>query len=269
MSDEAKGDGVQTSDVELVLRRAAEIQAKSAAESTGAIGDRDVVQLAEEIGISRNAAERAIVELRSGALERQREPKTLSERLWSPPEIVCVRTVPGSVDEVDARLREFLTSQHFAIQRHFGDELLWRRQRSTWDSLRALFDTSGNLLEGCSAVTSSVVPIEDEGACQVVLRLELGELQSASKTNAIAGSVAFGGLILTVSAFAAIFGPLAWLPVGAGAAAAVTYGVTRSARSSYRKAAAHLEENVEGYLDKLEHDPESVEPAQPRLPGRS
>ncbi len=262
MSSDEKRDEVPTGDVEIVLRRAAEIQAKTATEAQGRIRDRDVVQLAEEIGISQNAVDRALVELRSGALERQRQPQSLGERLWSPPELVSVRVVPGTTEEVDGRLREFLSGQHFTIQRHFGDELLWKRSRTTWDALRSLFDASEQTLEGCSNVSSSVIPTDDDGKVRVVLRMELGELRNASKANALAGSVTLGGLVLGVSALAAVFGPLAWLPLGAAAAAGISYGVTRKARSSYRAAAEQLEQNVEGFLDRLEHDPKSLPPAR-------
>jgi hypothetical protein len=257
-----KRDEVKTGDVELVLRRAAEIQAKTSTESPGTLADRDVVQLAEEIGISRNAVDRALVELRSGALERSRRPQTLGERLYSPAEIVSVRTVPGSVDEVDGRLREFLSSQRFSIQRNFGDELLWKHQRSTLDTLRSFFDSSSKQLEGASELTSAIVPTEDEGISRVILRLELGELRGASKANAIAGSVTLGGLVLFAGTLAAVFGPLAWLPISAALAAAISFGFVRASRSTYRKLAGQLEQNVEGFLDRLEHDPKSLPPAR-------
>lgn len=262
MSEERKRDEVETGEVELVLRRAAEIQAKTAAESQGSIRDRDVVQLAEEIGISRNSVDRALVELRSGALERSRKPQSLGERLWSPTEIVCVRSVPGSVEEVDEKVRDFLTAQHFTVQRHFGDELLWKHERTTWDALRALFDSNTNKLEGCSEVSTSVVPTDEEGKARVVLRMDLGELRGAGKANTLAGSITLGGLSLGAGALAAVFGPPAWLLIGAAGAGGISAGFLRSARKTYRKLAAQLEQNVEGFLDRLEHDPKSLPPAQ-------
>ena len=262
MSDERKHDEVETGDVEIILRRAAEIQAKSSAETSGSLKDRDVVQLAEEIGISRNAVDRALVELRSGALERSRQPKSLSERLYSPPEIVSLRSVPGSVDQVDARLREFLSSQRFTIQRHFGDELLWKHQRTTWDALRSMFDSSSQKLAGCSELRSAVLPTDEDDQTRVVLRMELGELQGASKANAIAGSVTLGGLALAAGALAAVFGPSAWLLIGVIAAAFISLGFVRASRKTYRKLAGQVEQNVEGFLDRLEHDRKSLPPAR-------
>jgi hypothetical protein len=262
VSEERKQGEVSTGDVEIVLRRAAEIQAKTAAESHGTIGDREIVQLAEEIGISRNSVDRALVELRSGALERSRRPQSLGERLWSPAEIVSVRSVPGTEAEVDARLREFLSSQRFTIARNFGDELLWKHQRTTWDALRSIFDSTSQKLEGCSELRSSVHPTEEEGKARVVLRLELGELRSGSRANAVAGSVTLGGLALAAGALAAAFGPIAWLLIGMIAAGLITAGFFRSSRKTYRKLAGQLEQNVEGFLDRLEHDPKSLPAAR-------
>ena len=94
----------------------------------------------------------------------------------------------------------------------------------------------------------------------MVIRLDLGELRSSARASAVGGGVTFGGMALGASALVAVFAGLLWLPVGAAAAAGIGYGFTRKAVTGYRKQTALLEENVEGFLDRLEHDRPALPP---------
>jgi hypothetical protein len=259
-NDESKEPGVSTRQIELVLRRAAELEAPGAAE--GSISERDVKQLAGEIGISSEAVERALVELRSGALEVREQPRGLSERLWGPAQLVCVRTVPGSVERVEAKVADFLRSQAFTVKRNLGAEKLWRRERSVLQSLRAAIDTRRQKLEGCSEITSVIEPTagDGDGAVRVILRVGLDELRGSARANAWAGSLLMGGGAAGAGVLAGTFAALFWIPVGGVAAAAIVYGWTRAAVSGYRDKVIRLEENVEGFLDHLEHERRALPP---------
>lgn len=261
MSTDPKEPGVSTRQLELVLRRAAELEAPGSAEGT--VSERDVKQLAGEIGISPAAVERALVELRSGALEVRDQPRSLSERLWGPQQLVCVRTVPGTVDGVEAKVADFLRSQAFAVKRNLGAEKLWRRERSVIQSLRAAIDTRRQKLEGCSEITSVIETAGDRdgaGAVRVILRVGLDELRGSARANAWAGSLLLGGGAAGAGVLAGTLAALFWLPVGGVAAAAIAYGWTRGAVSSYRDKVERIEENIEGFLDHLEHERRALPP---------
>lgn len=265
MSGDPKEPEVSTRSLDLVLRRAAELESRS--QTDGAISERDVKQLAGEIGISDDAVERALVELRSGALQAREQPGGLAERLWAPQQIVCVRTVPGTVVGLEGRVGEFLRAQGFTMKRNLGREKLWRRERSAWQSLRSMIDTRRQMLEGCSEITTAIEPADREGTVRVILRLDLEELRGSARANAWGGSLVFGGVAAGAGTLAGVFAALFWIPIGGVAAAAIAYGWTRGAVSTFRERVARLEENVEGFLDRLEHQAPALGPARAPEPG--
>ncbi len=252
MADQSKSGDVRVRDLEIVLRRAAELEARQRPASSDLMPERDVKQLAGEIGISDGAVDRALVELRAGAL-RADGPRGLSERLWSPSHIVAARTVPGPLDEVEERVGAFLTSQGFAVKRNLGSKRVWRRAEGALMALRTMFDASRHKLDGSGQVAAAITSAGNDRAVDVVLTVDLSDLRSSGRANAWGGGLLFGGLSLGAGTVAAVYAALLWLPIGGLVAAGLGYGIARASVSAYRKRAAAVEENVEGFLDELEH----------------
>lgn len=120
---------------EVVIRRAAELQARAADEGAEAeLSEGEVIRIGREIGISPQHIRRALAE--AGRPE-QAKP-ALGDRLMGPQWIRASRAVPGGTEEVRQRIDEYMVKREWLapIRRH-PDRTVYEKERGV-DLARAL-----------------------------------------------------------------------------------------------------------------------------------
>jgi hypothetical protein len=230
---------------ELVIRRAAELQARSA-EEAGAEGvsEEDALRIGRELGLSGAALGRALAEVRGGAVE-EHGPLL---KLMGPARISASRAVPGDARALARVLEEHLVDvQYLVVQRRLADRTVFVKASGV---LAAVGRTTTEIfrrapLLGVENLDVSVRQLEP-GLCYVGLSTDLGgERTSHAVGGAVTGGV-FGGINAVVLGIAvAPPAALVAIPVAAALGYAWRYGYQAAAR----KALVQLE----ALLDRLEH----------------
>jgi hypothetical protein len=230
---------------ELVIRRAAELQARSA-EEAGAEGvsEEDALRIGRELGLSGAALGRALAEVRGGAVE-EHGPLV---KLMGPARISASRAVPGDARALARVLEEHLVDvQYLVVQRRLADRTVFVKASGV---LAAVGRTTTEIfrrapLLGVENLDVSVRQLEP-GLCYVGLSTDLGgERTSHAVGGAVTGGV-FGAINAVVLGIAvAPPAALVAIPVAAALGYAWRYGYQAAAR----KALVQLE----ALLDRLEH----------------
>jgi hypothetical protein len=167
--------------LEHVLRRAAELDAGRAEgreEEEGGAGDldeQDLLRLGEEAGLSRQALERALSEVRRGALAPP-EDAALGRTLGSS-QIVVTREIPGPAEPVRRAVERFLREQLMTVRRHHGDRIEWERARGLWPGLARSLDFARRYTFGPVSRVETLVLAESDRATSVTFRIDLSELR--------------------------------------------------------------------------------------------
>jgi hypothetical protein len=231
---------------ELVIRRAAELQARSVEEEGGAEGvsEEDALRIGRELGLSGAALGRALAEVRGGAVE-EHGPLV---KLMGPARISASRAVPGGARALARVLEEHLVDvQYLVVQRRLADRIVFVKASGV---LAAVGRTTTEIfrrapLLGLENLDVSVRQLEP-GLCYVGLSTDLGgERTSHAVGGAVTGGV-FGGINAVVLGIAvAPPAALVAIPVAAALGYAWRYGYQAAAR----KALVQLE----ALLDRLEH----------------
>lgn len=270
--DESRG--VTRRDLELVIRRAAEIAAREA-DADERLSEAEVLQIAEELGLPDRHVRQALYEL-----PRDTEEAALLGRWYGSGTVVGTRVVKGAPDEVMARLEDYLVTREFLqVLRKQGDRAVLqpaddaisnvaravRRPQRSWQIARA----RRVLLE------ARQMPGEES---HVRIELDLGDHR---RRAAIGGGIGgtLGGVVAGAPLAAGTFLALAPMVPGVGdvlalgaaaVAGAVGLGggmVTGMAvsRATFRGRieAARLE--IAGLLDRLERGGRLDPPAAPWL----
>ena len=239
-------DRLTPGEVQLVLRRAAELERRPRGGEDEALSPLEVESLAAEVGLSPDAVRQALAEVRAGALQPERPPGAL-ERVLGSSTIVVERTVRGNAATVQRRVERALQAQLLRKRRDFGARSIWEHAQGFLPSLRRALDWSGTLALGeMRELEVSVVDAGDDRAT-VRFAVDVGALQ-----RRVVGGAAVGTAVGIAAALAltALHGPapLEWL-VAAGATATGSISSVRSYRRQLTSTATALER----LCDELEH----------------
>jgi hypothetical protein len=183
-------------EVEEVLRRAAELEARRLAPGAGGDGpdedgadahlpEPDVFRLGQEAGLSADALREALAALRAGELARDS---------GSPNEIVVSRTVPGDPAPVARAVERFLREQLMTIRRHHGARIEWQRARGLWPGLMRSLEFARRFAFGpVSRVETRVEAAQDGASTHVSFRIDLGPWRRDRMVRALGrAATAFG-----------------------------------------------------------------------------
>jgi hypothetical protein len=152
-------DRLSSSEVAVVLRRAAELDRHAAAQGMVEGFDPSAVEeAAREVGVSATAVRQALAELRAGTLDEQGVPLTS----WPGPQAILeTRLVAGEPEDVHREVARFLRKQTFQLRRHHGQRAVYRPRRDLVAKLRRSVDIGGALrLHGVNAVIVDVCPVD-------------------------------------------------------------------------------------------------------------
>lgn len=239
----------------MVIRRAAELQARAAEDPAGgALTEAEAIRIGREIGISPVHLRRALAE--TGATDVA--PASLADRTLGPGWVRASRTVMGSANEVRTELDRYLVGrERLAPVRRFPDRTLYSKAREnelvriiqiTQESLqsrkRQPLVGAGFKLRRAAQVEVAVQPLE-EGFSYVSLAADLTNLRTGM---AITGASLGGSLGI---AAAAVLG-VAIDPFAALLGVPLLPGAMVGTRMAQVKTAVHAQTHLESILDCLE-----------------
>lgn len=232
-------------DFELVIRRAAELQARDVEDSeSDGIDEAEALRIGRELGLSTQYLHRALVEVTGDATSEE----GLLVKLYGPLHLSAGRTVRGTSDEVSRTLQSYLEQREFlVVLRRMGD--------------RTIYTRATGLVAGLGRGWSQVVnrsPLLEVAELEVVVhRLEDGFVYvnvstqlRKERTGTAAGSI-IGGSFGTLAAA----GPLAALvaPPAALLALPILAGSVWIGRAHYKGVREKVQVQLESLLDRLEH----------------
>jgi hypothetical protein len=230
---------------EMVIRRAAELQARSAEEAgADGVSEEDALRIGRELGLSGAALGRALAEVRGGAVEEQ----GLMVGLMGPARFSASRAVPGESSAIARALESYLVDhQYLMVQRRLQDRTIFVRATGAMAGIqRATSEVFGKTpLLKVKNLEVSVRTLEP-GSSFVTLATDLsGERTGHAVGGAVMGG-GFGGTSALVLGIAVA--PAAAL-IAVPIAAAFAYGWRYGYQSEARKVSVQLE----SLLDRLEH----------------
>jgi hypothetical protein len=186
MADERLTPG----EVQLVLRRAAELERRESAGPDGeSLAPAEVEALATEVGLSAAAVRQALAEVRAGALEMPHPPGAL-ERVLGPNTVVVERTIGVPEAELQRRVERALRGELLRKQRDFGSRSVWEHAPGWLPALRRSLDWSGQLTLGGARTVEVTVVEAGDGRSTVRLAVDVGALQRKVLAGASLGTAA-------------------------------------------------------------------------------
>lgn len=244
-------------EVEIVLRRAAELNAHRKRSDTFAysISPEVLVQVAAAAGISESDVRRALVEMFS---ERTVEPDTLAWKLYGNSRLKAVREVERPAESTRKRLEDLLRhEQGLKLRRKTEANSLW----DTGDPLgtvRRALDFSGH--HALLKARSLEVRVEDVGYGRSGISL------IADVSNQRGEQLSLGGILgATLALPLAIAGVYDLLYFLAVVPALVAPGL--GFKLAYKKTCADVRKALDALLDAAEEEPTREEPSE-QLPER-
>ncbi|HJZ84246.1 MAG TPA: hypothetical protein VKN99_03705 [Polyangia bacterium] len=250
MADESRRDKLTRTQLELVLRRAAELE-QSGGQADELVSEEEAERAGLEAGLSREALQRALAEVRVGGLAPAAPPTAL-DRTIGPAALVVERVVPGPLAEVRARVERFLRGQLMRVKRNFGDRVVWQQAQGFWPGLVRAFDWSRQYALAQGVEIESAITEEPDGSGRVRVRMKL-DVRALRRTRAgaaAAGLVLGAGAVVSGLFLHAIASELVVLAAGGGLA-----GVSvLASRRAYRRDLDRLQIAIERFFDALEHE---------------
>ncbi len=238
---------------ELVIRRAAELQARSV-EEPGAEGlsEEEALRIGRELGLSGEHMGQALAEVRSGAVPED----GVVARVMGPARFSVSRTVRGDAVRIGKTLERYLIEhEYLVVQRRLRDSTVFVRATGVLATVARA--TTGMFrkspLLDLQTLKVSVRQLDPELASVLVST----DLSGERRDNLLGGS-AMGGTIGAVVGATLGFGVA---PVAAIVALPVFGASVAGFRHAYRGAARKAVVQLESLLDRLEHG--ELEPTKP------
>lgn len=269
-----EGRGISRRDLQLVIRRAAELYTAEA-DADERLSESEVLRIADELGLPGRHVRQALYELpRTAAEERD-----WLDRWYGPPVVVGTRVAPGDPEEVMDRLEDYLvTRELLQVLRRQGARAAFspaddaisnvaravRRPQRQWQIARS------------RRVLVEARPLPEHES-HVRLELDIAPQRRKALTSGIVGG-ALVGLPLAAGTFfpvGQIFFEIAGetaayaagLTAGAGTFGASVAGGMAIARSRFRARVDSARLEIAGLLDRLEVGGRLDPPPAPWLRG--
>ncbi len=233
-------------DFELVIRRAAELQARDA-EGGGSdgISETEALRIGRELGLSTEHLHRALAEVNDTA-----PPENgLLVRLFGPRVVHASRTVAGDASMIGANLERYLVEREYlTVLRRFSDRVVYTRASGVAAAMgRATSQIfSRSPLLRVENLEVSIRPLE-AGYAHLYLATSLGDQRSAAAASSILGgtlgtSVGGAALGIAIAPPAALIAlPILGLSILGG-------------RAYYKGLGERVQVQLESLLDRIAHD---------------
>ncbi len=261
-TDQNTGDRLTPAEVEIVLRRAAELNARHRTSDTFvySVAPDVLVQVAGALGISEQDVRRAISDLLS---ERVAEPDTLPKKLYGPARLKSIREVRRPAEPTRKHLEELLgQEQGLKLRRKTEASSLWDAGDALGTVRRAL-DFAGHY--SILKARSVELRVEDVGYGRSGVNL------TADVTNQRGEYLSMGSILgATLALPLAIAGVDNWLYFLTVAPAFLVPGL--GFKLAYKKVCGDARRAMDSLIDAAEEGPRNEEkPSEhprPHKPGR-
>ena len=250
--------GVTRRDLELVIRRAAELYTAEA-DADERLSESEVLRIADELGLPGRHVRQALYEL-----PRRGEPVTWVDRWYGLPSVMGTRLVPGSADEVLDQLEDYLVTRELlqVLRRQGGKAAFAPADDAISNVARAVRRPQRQWQIARSRRVLVDVRAMPEADSHVRIELDVGPYRSRAVSGGIATGVIIG-LPLAAGAFfpvgQMVYGVAgdaaayaAGLAAGATAFGASVAGSMAVARARFRARIESARLEVAGLLDRLE-----------------
>ncbi len=232
-------------DFELVIRRAAELQARESEERFGGdgISEAEVIRIGHELGLSTPNLQRAIAEMTGAAPE-----EGVLTSVFGPTTVRASRAIRGDATEVAKALERYLEEREFlAVLRRFNDRVVFTRASGMIATMgRAASQMfSRSPLLNVTNLEMAVRPFDDENAF-VSLSTSLKSNRTAATASSIVGGSA--GSAVTGAVLGIAIAPPAALLALPVLGLSVFWG-----RSYYNGLMGEVRVQLEALLDRLEY----------------
>lgn len=244
-------------EVEIVLRRAAELNAHRKRSDTFAysISPEVLVQVAAAAGISEGDVRRALVELFS---ERTVEPDTLAWKLYGKSRLKAVREVERPAEATRKRLEDFLRyEQGLKLRRKTEANSLWDAGDPLGTVRRAL-DFSGH--HALLKARSLELRVEDVGYGRSGISLIADVSNQRGEQLSLGGIL--GATLALPLAIAGVYDLLYFLAV-----VPALFAPALGFKLAYKKTCADVRQALDALLDAAEEEPTREDPSE-QLPER-
>jgi len=232
-------------DFEMVIRRAAELQAREAeGGGTEGLSESEALRIGRELGLSTRHLHQAIAEVAVA----DSEPPGMLTRLYGPPVVRASRSVMGDPDAIAKLLERYLVEREYlAVLRRFPDRVIFTRATGVVAALgRASSQIfSRSPLLKVANLEMAVRPLE-EGYGYVSLAASL----RSNRTATAVGSILGGGSGAAVTG--AVLG-IAIAPPAALIGLPVLGGAMAIGHFYYADLVRNTQLQLESLLDRLEH----------------
>jgi len=254
---DSHGDGTVSSrgfsrdDLERIIRRASELQFENAAPGRGElVGEDEILRVGQEVGLEARHLRQAVVELRAESL-RPDPPgdHALFVRMMGPGFTRASRVVPGTAEDVDARLADHLSvGESLTRIRKRGDGSLWEPSGGMMASLQRALKWRGFTyhLARSRSVELSVSSVGEDRTL-VTMMADVRRVRTEAALEWILGLGIPAGIVAVAGS--ALLG-VVWLaiPVTVAAAGAGTFLAARR----FRDESNRISLVMEGILDRIE-----------------
>ncbi len=240
---------LKPAEVEVVLRRAAELSARRREEAgRKPVSEGFLMQIADAVGIPEADMRRALVDLRSA---RPVEPDSLAKKLYGPAQIRAVREIPQPPESTQADLEDLLRLKQ-------GLKLRQKTEiSSTWDAgdvlgaVRRALDFSDH--RALLKVRSVELRVREAGESRTEAYLTADFSNQRGEYLSLGGIL--GATLVLPVAIAGVYDPLYFLLVPP-ALAAPGLGF----KLAYKKACAEVRRALDYVLDAVEKAPRQEPP---------
>lgn len=261
MSEGSQGHYLTRQDLEVVIRRAAELEAEVGSTALE-LSEADVLRIAQEVGLTEESIRRALAEHQAAVT---RGGKLLAERGWisrlcGPGLVTATRNIERPAEEIRQEIEShFQANESLRLVRRTKTASLWEPETGVVASLMRGLDVFGKgyrLAKKGHAVELRIVPLSEESS-QVSLTCDLAS-ERAGWFWGLGAAVGFPLAWLATAVILGSYVPNAWVLLSP-----VPLAITVTlARAGYRRAVEKMRLVLDGLLDRVEHQ-EPLEPPRP------
>jgi hypothetical protein len=252
---EGKGAQFDPAQLELILKRAAELQT-SERDMTGSMSSEEVLALGRDVGIPERHLRQAMLEVSARVPEPA--PQGLLDQVMGAAEVRASRVVRGDPRLIEAELVRYLDQEEaFRVLRQTEGLISWE-PLGGWQGAMRRVGSRAFMLQRADRIVATVTSVEP-GLCQVSLDAVIREYRKAF----VGGSIGMGSVGVAATAVLAALGalwPLLLIPVP------VTFGVAWLITKQFRPVMERTQLGLECALDHLER---GAAQAQHQLPRRA
>jgi hypothetical protein len=229
---------------EMVIRRAAELQARAADAGADGLSEEEALRIGRELGLSGAHLGQALAEVRGGPDEE----RGLAAKVMGPSRVGASRAVAGDAAGIARLLESYLVEREYlVVQRRLADRTVFVRATGV---VAVVARTTTGLFRRSPLLSVETLDVSvrqlEPGFSYVALATDL----KGDRTGYLAGGTVLGGMFGGVGALTLA---IAVTPAAALVAVPILAAGVGGMRYAYREAARKVGVQLEALLDRLEH----------------